>query len=54
MLTQGEHQAEFAAGAPELARARELLAIASPDPFLAVLGVLGLGLMAFLVYNYLP
>jgi hypothetical protein len=32
--------------------ARELLARTEPDPFLLVVGVLGLGLLAWLVYNY--
>jgi len=36
------------------ARARELLAYTAPDPFLAIVGALGLGLMALLVYNCVP
>jgi hypothetical protein len=32
--------------------ARELLLRTEPDPFLLVVGVLGLGLLAWLVYNY--
>jgi hypothetical protein len=32
--------------------ARELLARTEPDPFLLVVGVLGLGLLVWLVYNY--
>lgn len=32
--------------------ARELLARTEPDPFLLVVGILGLGLMVWLVYNY--
>jgi hypothetical protein len=32
--------------------ARELLTRTEPDPFLLVVGVLGLGLLVWLVYNY--
>lgn len=32
--------------------AEQLLARTEPDPFLLVVGVLGLGLMVWLVYNY--
>lgn len=35
-------------------RAREVLAQTEPDPFLSLVGALGLGLTAWLVYNYLP
>ncbi len=34
------------------ARAREVLMLTAPDPFLGLVGLLGLGLMAWLVYNY--
>lgn len=33
-------------------RARVILAETKPDPFLAIIGALGLGLVAWLVYNY--
>ena len=33
-------------------RARTLLEQTRPDPFLTVVGALGLGLVAWLVYNY--
>lgn len=36
----------------QVARARAVLAGTAPDPFLAVVGALGLGLVAWLVYNY--
>jgi hypothetical protein len=36
----------------ELARARRVLAETTPDLFLAWVGALGLGLVAWLVYNY--
>ena len=36
----------------QVARARAVLAATAPDPFLAVVGALGLGLVAWLVYNY--
>jgi hypothetical protein len=40
-------------GAPEQqARARQILRYTSADPFLAWVGLLGLGLVAWLVYNY--
>ncbi len=34
------------------ARAREILVFTAPDPFLGVVGLLGAGLLAWLVYNY--
>lgn len=38
---------------PELAdRARRVLQATEPDPFLTLVGALGLGLLAWLVYNY--
>lgn len=38
---------------PELAeRARRVLRATEPDPFLTLVGALGLGLFAWLVYNY--
>jgi hypothetical protein len=36
----------------QLALARTILANTAPDPFLALVGALGLGLVAWLVYNY--
>jgi hypothetical protein len=36
----------------QLTRARTILANTTPDPFLALVGALGLGLVAWLVYNY--
>ena len=36
----------------QVTRARQLLAYTEPDLFLAVVGALGLGLVAWLVYNY--
>jgi hypothetical protein len=40
------------AGEPCLERARVVLAQTRPDPFLSIIGALGLGLTAWLVYNY--
>ena len=37
-----------------LARAREVLAATEPDPFIFWLGAVGLGLVAWLVYKYVP
>lgn len=45
-LVAESHDAELAA------RARAILAATTPDPFLTVIGVLGLGLTAWLVYNF--
>jgi uncharacterized protein (DUF2062 family) len=36
----------------QVARAHAVLAATAADPFLAVVGALGLGLVAWLVYNY--
>ena len=36
----------------QVARARALLAATAADPFLSLVGALGLGLVAWLVYNY--
>ncbi|MDB4985181.1 MAG: hypothetical protein JWN04_359 [Myxococcaceae bacterium] len=39
--------------AERVARARDILVYTEPDFFLAWVGALGLGLVAWLVYNYL-
>lgn len=41
------------AGEPAHTTARRVLAWTEPDPFLAIVGALGLGLTVWLVYNYI-
>lgn len=50
----GRALGEHADDAALCARAREILAHTAPDPFLTWVGALGLGLTAWLVYNYMP
>lgn len=61
ILASGERRIDGADGdAPDAEReqaeaqlsARELLARTEPDAFLLIVGVLGLGLLVWLVYNY--
>ena len=61
--THGDHRAvralarrilESSTDAELLARARQLLAYTEPDRFLAWVALLGLGLVGWLVYNYVP
>jgi hypothetical protein len=52
-LLHGAAAERQSGGADELTeRARQVLNETEPDPFLAVVGALGLGVMAWLVYNY--
>jgi hypothetical protein len=49
-IVAGELAADSAPACVE--RARTILAQTRPDPFLSIVGALGLGLVAWLVYNY--
>jgi hypothetical protein len=51
-VARARHLLAHATDPGDQERARNILAQTAPDPFLAYVGALGLGLTTWLVYNY--